>query len=87
MLDSKYLYDTEIKEHGNKPYSYVLALKIHLAHKLMKKLVIDQDMRDFQRMSEVHKAINFNRTLLKEVGFDDMDIKTALIDCEQDLLI
>ena len=49
MLDSKYLYDTDIKEHGNKPYSYVLVLKIHLAHKLMKKLVIDQDMRDFQR--------------------------------------
>ena len=87
MLDSKYLYDTEIKEHGSKPYSYVLALKIHLAHKLMKKLVIDQDMRDFQRMSEVHKAINFNRTLLKEVGFDDRDIKTLLTDCEQDLLV
>ena len=87
MLDSKYLYDTDIKEHGNKPYYHVLVLKIHLAHKLMKKLVIDQDMRDFQRMSEVNKAINFNRTLLKEVGFDDRDIKTALIDCEQDLLI
>lgn len=87
MLDSKYLYDTEIKEYGNKPYSYVLALKINLAHKLMKKLVIDQDMRDFQRMTEVNKAINFNRTLLKEVGFDDRDIKTLLTDCEQDLLI
>ena len=44
-------------------------------------------MRDFQRMSEVHKAINFNRTLLKEVGFDDRDIKTLITDCEQDLLI
>ena len=87
MLDSKYLYDTEIKEYGNKPYYYVLALKINLAHKLMKKLVIDQDMRDFQRMTEVNKAINFNRTLLKEVGFDDRDIKTLLTDCEQDLLI
>ena len=84
MLDSKYLYDTEIKQFGNKPYSYVLVIKIYLAKKLMKKLVIDQNMRDFQRMSEVSKAITFNRTLLKEVGFDDKDIHLALIDVEED---
>lgn len=84
MLDSKYLYDTDIKEFGNKPYSYVLALKIYLSKKLMKKLVIDQDMRDFQRMSEVNKAITFNRTLLKEVGFDDKDIHTAVVDIEKE---
>ena len=84
MLDSKYLYDTDIKEHGNKPYYHVLVLKIHLAHKLMKKLVIDQDMRDFQRMSEVNKAITFNRTLLKEVGFDDKDIHNAILDIEKE---
>ena len=84
MLDSKYLYDTDIKEFGNKPYSYVLALKIYFSKKLMKKLVIDQDMRDFQRMSEVNKAITFNRTLLKEVGFDDKDIHMAILDIEKE---
>ena len=41
-------------------------------------------MRDFQRMSEVNKAIIFNRTLLKETGFDDKDIHLALIDVAED---
>ena len=84
MLDSKYLYDTDIKQYANLPYSMVLVIKIHLSKKLMKKLVIDQDMRDFQRMSEVNKAIIFNRTLLKETGFDDKDISLALIDVAED---
>ena len=84
MLESKYLYDTDIKQYANLPYSMVLVIKVYLAKKLMKKLVIDQDMRDFQRMSEVNKAIIFNRTLLKETGFDDKDIHLALIDVAED---
>lgn len=84
MLDSKYLYDTDIKQYANLPYSMVLTIKVYLAKKLMKKLVIDQDMRDFQRMAEVNKSITFNRTLLKEVGFDDKDIHLALIDLKED---
>ena len=84
MLDSKYLYDTDIKQYANLPYSMVLVIKVYFAKKLMKKLVIDQDMRDFQRMSEVNKAIIFNRTLLKETGFDDKDIHLALIDVAED---
>lgn len=84
MLDSKYLYDTDIKQYANLPYSMVLTIKVYLAKKLMKKLVIDQDMRDFQRMAEVNKSITFNRTLLKEVGFDDKDIHMALIDLKED---
>ena len=84
MLDSKYLYDTNINEYAELPYNRVLVIKVYLAKKLMKKLVIDQDMRDFQRMSEVNKAIIFNRTLLKETGFNDKDIHLALIDVAED---
>lgn len=78
MVESKYLYDTDIKQYASLPYSMVLVIKVYLANKLMKKLVIDQDMRDNQRMSAVFKAIKFNRELLKETGFDDKDISMAL---------
>lgn len=78
MVESKYLYDTDIKQYANLPYSMVLVIKVYLANKLMEKLVIDQDMRDNQRMSAVFKAIKFNRELLKETGFDDKDISIAL---------
>lgn len=56
MLDSKYIYDTNIKQYANLPYSMVLVIKVYLAKKLMKKLVIDQDMRDNAMMKAVHKA-------------------------------
>lgn len=84
MLESKYLYDTDIKQYANLPYSTVLIIKVYLAKKLMKKLVIEQDMRDNSRMSAVHKAIQFNRDLLKETGFDDKDISMALKDVAED---
>ena len=84
MVESKYLYDTDIKQYANLPYSMVLVIKVYLANKLMKKLVVDQDMRDNQRMSAVFKAIQFNRDLLKETGFDDKDIFMALNDVAED---
>ena len=84
MLDSKYLYDTNINEYAELPYNRVLVIKIHLAKNLMKRLVITDNMRDTQRMAEVHKAIEFNKALLKEIGFDDKDIHLALIDVAED---
>lgn len=83
MLDSKYLYDADIKDHMEKPYKDVLIIKVYLAKKLMSKLVIDNEMRDNQRMTKVHKAIQFNIDLLKESGFDDKSIYMALKDIEQ----
>lgn len=84
MLESKYLYDTDIKQYANKPYSMVLVIKVYLAKKLMEKLVVEQNMRDNSRMSAVFKAIQFNRNLLKEAGFDDKDISMALNDVAED---
>ncbi len=84
MLDSKYLYDTNINEYAELPYSRVLIIKIHLAKNLLRRLVITDNMRDTQRMAEVHKAIEFNKALLKEIGFDDKDIHLALIDVAED---
>lgn len=84
MLESKYLYDTDIKQYANKPYSMVLVIKVYLAKKLMEKLVVEQNMRDNSRMSAVFKAIQFNRHLLKEAGFDDKDISMAINDVAED---
>ena len=84
MLDSKYLYDTNINEYAELQYNRVLVIKIHLAKNLMKRLVITDNMRDTQRMAEVHKAIEFNKALLKEIGFDDKDIHLALIAVAED---
>ena len=85
MLDSKYLYDTNINEYAELPYNRVLVIKIHLAKSLMKRLVITDNMRDTQRMAEVHKAIEFNKALLKEIGFDEKDISLALKAIEEEL--
>ncbi len=84
MLDSKYLYDTNINEYAELPYNRVLVIKIHLAKNLLRRLVITDNMRDTQRMAEVHKAIEFNKALLKEIGFDDKDIHLDLIDVAED---
>jgi len=80
MQSAKYLYDTEMKEYAEYPYKDVLFVKIQLSTKLMKKLVITDNMIDNQRMSEVSKAINFNRELLKELGYSEPDIALVLKD-------
>ena len=85
MLDSKYLYDTNINEYVELPYNRVLIIKIYLAKNLLKRLVITDNMNDTQRMAEVHKAIEFNKALLKEIGFDEKDISLALKAIEEEL--
>lgn len=85
MLDSKYLYDTNINEYAELPYNRVLFIKIHLAKNLLKRLVTTDNMNDTQRMAEVHKAIEFNKALLKEIGFDEKSISLALKAIEEEL--
>ena len=78
MSDSKYLYDLDVSQLADVPYQDVLLLKLNGAKKLMNKLVHIENMQDKDRMSKVHKAIGFNRTLLKELGFDDLRINSEL---------
>jgi mevalonate kinase len=78
MHSAKYLYDTDMNEFAEYPYVDVLLIKIDLATELMRKLVLKDNMIDNQRMSEVSKAISFNRELLKELGFRDPDISKML---------
>lgn len=87
MLDSKYLYDTNISEYADLPYQKVLVIKIFLAKNLLRKLVLDESMENTYRISEVFKAEKFNRNLLKEIGYDDKSISLALKDIETDIEI
>ncbi len=85
MLESKYLYDMNINEYAELPYVRVLIIKIHLTKKLLHKLIINDNMNDTHRMTEVFKAEKFNRELLKEIGYDDKDISLALKAIKEEL--
>lgn len=85
MLESKYLYDMNINEYAKLPYVKVLAIKIYLTKKLLRKLIMTDNMNDTHRMAEVFKAEKFNRELLKEIGYDDKDISMALNAIEEEL--
>lgn len=78
MQEAKYLYNEDMKQYAELPYKDVLLIKVNLATKLMRKLVITDNMIDNARMIEVSKAITFNRELLKELGYEDTDIALAL---------
>lgn len=78
MLEAKYLYNADMKQYAELAYKDVLLIKIDLATKLMRKLVLQDNMIDNQRMAEVSKAITFNRELLKELGYQEQDIAIAL---------
>lgn len=78
MQEAKYLYNKDMKQYAELPYKDVLLIKVNLATKLMRKLVITDNMIDNARMIEVSKAITFNRELLKELGYEDTDIALAL---------
>lgn len=85
MLESKYLYDMNINEYAELPYVKVLAIKIYLTKKLLRKLIMTDNMNDTHRMAEVFKAEKFNRELLKEIGYDDKDISMALKVIDEEL--
>lgn len=83
MQSAKYLYNEDMKQYAELPYKDVLLIKVNLATKLMRKLVITDNMIDNTRMIEVGKAITFNRELLKELGYEDTDIALALKNLNQ----
>ena len=74
MKDSSYYYDAEIKDFKDLPYEEVLYKKILLAKKLLKKLVIDENMQEYHKINDVQKAIKFNGKLILELGYNMADI-------------
>ena len=77
LKDSIYYYD--IKQFNeNDTYLNILLFKIISAKKLLRKLVIELDMQDTERINKVFKAIKFNEDLIKELGYSQKDIQILL---------
>lgn len=77
IKDSIYYYD--IKQFNeNDTYLNILLFKIISAKKLLRKLVIELDMQDTERINKVFKAIKFNEDLIKELGYSQKDIQILL---------
>ncbi len=74
MKESSYYYGVEIKPFKDLTYEEVLYKKILLGKKLLRKLVINENMEDYRRINDVQKAIKFNGKLLLELGYNMADI-------------
>ena len=73
-----YLYGRSILDLKSEPYEVVLLAKIHLTKLLVHDLVYIDGMDDSRRIQAVKKAEEFNRELLKEIGYTDPTIAKAL---------
>lgn len=74
VKDSFYYYGVDLIAYRNMGYEDVLYMKIIAAKKVLKKLVIDEDMQDYHRINDVQKAIKFNGKLILELGYNMADI-------------
>ena len=74
VKDSIYYYGVDLIAYKNMGYEDVLYMKIIAAKKVLKKLVLDEDMQDYHRINDVQKAIKFNGKLILELGYNMADI-------------
>ena len=78
VKDSIYYYGVDLIAYKNIGYEDVLYMKIIAAKKVLKKLVIDEDMQDYHRINDVQKAIKFNEKLILELGYNMADISKKI---------
>lgn len=78
VKDSIYYYGVDLIAYKNMGYEDVLYMKIIAAKKLLKKLVIDENMQDYHRINDVQKAIKFNGKLILELGYNMADISKKI---------
>ena len=69
MKPSSYYYDVKVETFKSMLYEDVLYTKILAAKKLLKKLVIEDDMQDYHRINDIESAIKDNKELLMELGY------------------
>ena len=86
VKSDSYLYGYSLAPLANEPYLYVLVVKYTLAKKLMSSLILT-DSDDKSRISAVHKAQDFNRELIKELGYSDAAIREMVKQCHIDYLM
>lgn len=82
--EDSYLYGFPLKNLATEPYFYVLVIKFLLAKRLNEHLILN-DIDDKSRIDAVYKAKEFNRDLLKEIGYSDTDIRQLVKDYSNDL--
>lgn len=81
-----YLYGFSLKPLANQPYIDVLVIKLSLAKKLVESL-IRSDSDDRTRINSIYKAQEFNRELIKELGYSDIDIRNMIKNCTIETLL
>ena len=86
VKSDSYLYGYSLAPLADEPYLYVLVVKYTLAKKLMSTLILT-DSDDKSRVSAVHKAQDFNRELIKELGYSDAEIRDMVKQCHIDFLM
>lgn len=86
VKSDSYLYGYSLTPLANEPYLYVLVVKYTLAKKLMSTLILT-DSDDKSRISAVHKAQDFNRELIRELGYSDTEISAMGKQCHIDFLM
>ena len=86
VKSDSYLYGYSLAPLANEPYLYVLVVKYTLAKKLMSSLILT-DSDDKSRISAVHKAQDFNRELIKELGYSDAAIREMVKQCHIEYLM
>ena len=86
VKSDSYLYGYSLAPLADEPYLYVLVVKYTLAKKLMSTLILT-DSDDKSRISAVHKAQDFNRELIKELGYSDTEISDMVKQCHIDYLM
>ena len=86
VKSDSYLYGYSLAPLADEPYLYVLVVKYTLAKKLMSTLILT-DSDDKSRISAVYKAQDFNRELIKELGYSDTEISDMVKQCHIDFLM
>lgn len=82
--EDSYLYGFSLKNLATKPYFYVLVIKYLLAKRLNEHLILN-NIDDKSRIDAVYRAKEFNRDLLKELGYSDSDIRELAKEYSSDL--
>ena len=70
VKSDSYLYGHSLRGLALKPYTTVLVIKYKLADRLIAKLINEVNY-DTTRLNAVFNARDFNRELLKELGYSD----------------
>lgn len=64
-----YLYGIRASVLADMPYKQALEYKVASANALLAELLIPHyEVRDYERIADIHRAIKFNESLIKELS-------------------